>query len=99
ADERAAVGGAEQRDLAGPDVLVARRGHLLPGGQVDPQLEAVEQAAAHHQVLGRLLDVQDAAACGHPLGIAVGDQAAAAVGILMPERPVDYVGNGLEAAV
>ena len=59
----------------------------------------MEQAAAHDQVLGRLLDVQDAAARGHPLGVAVGDQAAAAVGVLVPERAVDHVGDGLEPAV
>ena len=35
----------------------------------------------------------------HPLGVAVGDQAAAAVGVLVLERAVDHVGDGLEAAV
>ena len=99
ADQGPAVRRAEQRDLACPDVLVAGVGHLEPGRQVHPQLEAVEQPAADHQLLGRLLDVQDAAAGGHPLGVAVGDQAAAAVGVLVPERPVDDVGHGLEPAV
>jgi hypothetical protein len=32
-------------------------------------------------------------------GVAVGDQAAAAVGVVMPERAVDHVSDGLEAAV
>ena len=59
----------------------------------------MEQAAADHEFLRRLLDVQDAAARGHPLGVAVGDQAAAAVGVLVPERAVDDVGDGLEPAV
>jgi hypothetical protein len=36
---------------------------------------------------------------GHPLGVAVGDEAAAAVGVLVPEDAVDHVGDGLEAAV
>ena len=36
---------------------------------------------------------------GHPLGGAVGDQSAAAVGVLVGEGPVDHVGDGLEAAV
>ena len=97
--QRPAVGRGQQRDLAGPDVLVARLGHLEPRRQVDPELEAVEEAAAHHQLLGRLLDVQDAAAGRHPLGVAVGDEAAAAVGVLVPEHPVDDVRDGLEAAV
>ena len=39
------------------------------------------------------------AAGGHPLGGAVGDQAAAAVGVLVLEGAVDDVGDGLEAAV
>jgi hypothetical protein len=36
---------------------------------------------------------------GHPLGVAVGDQPAAAVGVLVPEDAVDHVGDGLEAPV
>ena len=59
----------------------------------------MEQAAAHHQLLGRLLDVQDAATGGHPLRVAVGDQAAATVGVLVPEHAVDDVRHGLKAAV
>src|SRR5436309_7593996 len=35
--------------------------------QVDPQLQSVEQPAADHQVLRRLLDVQDPRPGGHPL--------------------------------
>ncbi len=50
-DQGAAVRRAEQRDLAGPDVLVARRGHLHRARQVHPQLEAVEQPAADDQFL------------------------------------------------
>jgi signal transduction histidine kinase/CheY-like chemotaxis protein len=98
-DQRAAVRRRQQRYLLGPDVLVARGGHLEAPGQVDPQLEAVEQPAAHHQFLGGLLDVQDPAARGHPLGVAVGDQAAAAVGVLVAEHAVDDVRDGLEPAV
>jgi signal transduction histidine kinase/CheY-like chemotaxis protein len=98
-DQRAAVGRGQQRHLLGPDVLVARGRHLEAPGQVDPQLEAVEQPAAHDQFLGGLLDVQDPAARGHPLGVAVGDQAAAAVGVLVAEHAVDDVRDGLEPAV
>ncbi len=35
----------------------------------------------------------------HPLGVAVGDQPAAAVGVLVGHLAVDHVGDGLEAAV
>ncbi len=59
----------------------------------------MEQAPAHHQVLRRLLDVQDTAACRHPLSVTVGDQPAATVGVLVPEGAVDYVRHGLETAV
>ena len=68
-------------------------------GQVHPELDAVEQAAGLHQPLRRRLDVEDAGAGGHPLGVAVGDRAAAAVGVLVVEDAVDHVGDGLEAAV
>ncbi len=94
-----AVRGGQQRHLPGPDVLVPRLGHLQAGRQVHPQLEAVEQPAADHELLRRRLDVQQTRACRHPLGVAVGDQAAAAVGVLVLERAVDDVGDGLEAAV
>ena len=59
----------------------------------------MEQPAGHDQRLGRRLDVQDAGAGGHPLRGAVLDDAAAAVGVLVLERSVDHVGDGLEAAV
>ena len=97
--ERAAVGRRDERDLAGAQVLVARRGQLLRGRQVDPQLEAVEQAAADDEPLRRLLDVEDAGAGGHPLRVAVGDDAAAAVRVRVLEDAVDHVGDGLEPAV
>ena len=59
----------------------------------------MEQPAADDQRLGRRLDVEDAAARGHPLGSAVGDDAAAAVGVLVLEGAVEHVGDGLEAPV
>ena len=89
----------EQLHLSRANVLVARVGHLLRPRQVDPQLEAVEQAAGGDQVLRGLLDVQQPRTRGHPLGVAVGDQPAAPVGVLVPERAVDDVSHGLEAAV
>ena len=56
-------------------------------------------AATLDELGGRRLDVQDARARGHPLRGAIGDQAAAAVGVLVGEAAVDHVGDGLEAAV
>ena len=97
--QRAAVVRGEQRDAAGADVLVAGRHPLLRRGKVDPQLEAVEEPATGDQLLRRTLDVEDAGAGGHPLGVAVGDQAATAVRVLVLEGAVDHVGDGLEAAM
>jgi hypothetical protein len=99
ADERTAVGRAEQGDLVALEALVPGCGHLVLGGQVHPQLDAMEQAAADDQLLGRGLDVQDPAASRHPLRGAVGDHAAAAMGVLVLEGPVDHVGDRLEAPV
>ena len=98
-DERAAVGRGGQGDLAGADVLVARRRPLLGGGQVDPELEAVEQPAARDEPLRRLLDVEDPGPGGHPLGVTVGDDAATAVRVLVLEHAVDHVGHRLEPTV
>jgi hypothetical protein len=97
--ERAAVGGGEQLDRTTADVLVARRHHLVLGRQVHPQLEPVEETARHDERLRRSLDVQEARARRHPLGVAVGDGAAATVGVLVVEDSVNDVGHGLEAAV
>ena len=100
AHQRAAVGGGEQADGAAAQVLVARRRPLLLARQVDPQLDAVEQATADvtsHS--GGVSMCRMPAAGGHPLGVAVGDEPAAAVGVLVLEDAVDDVGDGLEAAV
>jgi len=98
-DEGPTIGRADERDLAGADVLVARRRELLGGGQVDPELEAVEQAAGGDEPFRGLLDVEDAGAGRHPLRVAVGDDAAAPIGVGVLEGPVDHVRDGLEAAV
>src|SRR3974390_2443959 len=66
-EQRAAVGRGQQPDLAGPDVLVPGVGNLESAGQVHPELDPVEQPAAHDQFLRGLLYVQNAAASGHPL--------------------------------
>ena len=99
ADQRAAVLGRQQLDLTALDRLVPGGGELVLLRQVHPQLDAVEGAAALDEFGGRGLDVQDPRAGRHPLGGAVGDQAAAAVRILVGEAAVDHVGDRLEAAV
>ena len=45
------------------------------------------------------LDVQQARTGGHPLGVTVGDQPTATVGVGVLEGPVHDVGDGLESAV
>jgi hypothetical protein len=95
----AAVGRGEQRHLVAGQVLVARLNPLLGAGQVDPQLQAVEQAAAHDEVLGRGLDVQDPLPGRHPLRPAVADEPAAAHRVVVLQKAVHHVGHGLEAAV
>jgi hypothetical protein len=62
-------------------------------------LQAVEQAAGDDELLRGRLDVENSGTGGHPLGRAVVDDAAAAVGVLVLEGAVDHVGDGLEAAV
>ena len=84
-----------QRDLARADVAVGGGLHLLGGGQVDPQLEAMELALA----LQRHLGMDDAAAGGHPLHVAVAQLAAVAEVVLVLHVAFEHVGHGLEAAV
>jgi hypothetical protein len=97
--QRAAVGSGQQLDVAATDVLVAGRLHLVGGREVDPQLEAVEEAAADYQLLGRRLDVQQPGAGRHPLGVAVVEHPAPTLGVLVHEGAVEQIGHGLEAAV
>jgi hypothetical protein len=59
----------------------------------------VKEPALRHKDLGRLLDVLNAGARGHPLRRAVGDEAAAARGVLVLERAIDHVGDGLESTM
>ena len=84
---------------AAADVLVPRRDQLLVARQVDPQLDAVEQATLGDQPLRRRLDVQQARPGGHPLRVAVGDRPAAALAVLVVEDAVHDVGDRLEAPV
>ena len=98
-DERSAVGGRDERDLPRPQVLVARRGPLEVARQVHPELDAVEEPAADDERLGGLLDMEDPGARGHPLRVAVRDDAAAAVRVVVLEGAVHHVGHRLEAAM
>ena len=97
--QRTTVSRGQQRDRVALQALVAGGDHLVLARKVHPQLDAVEEPAADDQLLGRRLDVEDAAAGRHPLGGAVADDTAAAVGVLVLEGAVDHVGDGLEAPV
>ena len=57
-DQGTGVGRCSQPNLAGAQVLVPRWGHLECLGEVDPQLNAVEQPAGRDEVLRWPLDVQ-----------------------------------------
>ena len=59
----------------------------------------MEQAALRDEPFRWLLDVEDPGAGSHPLGVAIGDHAAAAVRIVVLEDAVDQVGDGLEPAM
>ncbi len=98
-DQGSGVVGRDEPDVTAAQVLVARVDPLLVAREIDPELDAVEQATGLDQPLRWLLDVQDAAAGGHPLGVAVADRAAATVVVLVVEDAVEDVGDGLEAAV
>ncbi len=98
-EKRPAVRAGEQRDVVAADVLVLRVGPLHRPRQVDPQLHTVEHATRGNEVLRRQLGVHDPGAGRHPLGRAVGDEAAAAGGVVVLERTVDHVRDRLEAAV
>jgi hypothetical protein len=43
--------------------------------------------------------VNQTSTCRHPLRVAISDEPAAAVGVLVLEDPVEHVGDGLEAAM
>ena len=53
-----AIGRTDQDHLAGAQVLITGRQKLVLGGEVDPQLEAMEQPAGHDERLRWLLDVK-----------------------------------------
>ena len=59
----------------------------------------MQRTATPVELLGGQLVVQDAAAGGHPLGVALADHAAAAVGVVVGDLPVHDVADGLETTV
>ncbi len=85
----------ERRNLPGSEVAVPGRNHLVGGGQVQPELETLHHAFF---LLGHLA-VDHAAAGGHPLHAAVGQQPFVAGRVAMAHAAGDHVGDGLEAAV
>ena len=99
ADQCPTVVRGEQPHLATSDVLVTRLGHLEVGGQVDPELDPVEEAAADDELLRGSLDVEQAGARCHPLGVTVLDDTAPTVAVLVHEGAVKDVGDRLEATV
>ena len=83
-------------DVAGGDVLVARRGHLQRRGQVRPQLEAVHPPL---RIPLRHLLVDDAAARGHPLHVAGAQRAGVAEAVAVRDFAGEHVGDRLDAAM
>ena len=94
-----AIGCGQQGHLVGFEPLIGGGDHLLPGREVHPELDAMEQATGDDELLGRCLDVQDASAGGHPLRRSVGDETAPSLGVLVGEGPLHHVGHRLEPAV
>jgi hypothetical protein len=97
--ERGTVIGREQLHIAGLDVLVAGLNPLLGARQVHPQLHAMEQPALGDEFRRRLLDVLDTGGGRHPLRRPIRDEPATPGGVLMLERAVDDVRDGLEPPV
>ncbi len=99
ADARAPVAGRRLGDTGHRHLLVARRHHLVAGGQVHPDLEPVHAAAPLADLRGRHLGVHDAPARGHPLHVAGADRALVSRGILVLELALQHVGHRLEPAM
>ena len=97
--QRAAVRGGEQLDLAAADVLVARGHHLVRPGRFTHSWRPWKRPPDMTRDSGGASMCSRPEPGGHPLGVAVGDGAAAAVRVLVDEDAVDDVGDGLEAAV
>lgn len=83
-------------NVLGLNILIARRGHLLTGGQVAPKLEAV------HLPLGvslwHLL-MQNAGASRHPLDIPSPKRADVAEAVAMGDGAFQNIGDGFDPAM
>ena len=98
-NEGSAVVRRQERQALPGDVLVARFRPFSGPRKIDPQLDAVHMTALDHQFLAGQLVMEDAGSGGHPLGVAIVDDATPAVGVVMNERAVHEVRDGLETAV
>src|SRR5258708_6091573 len=87
---------ARKKRSGRPHMGVGRGHHLVGGGQVGPELKAVQVPG-----LGALrhLRVKDAAAGSHPLHVAGADTPAVAKAVFMLHLTFQDVGDGLHAAV
>ncbi|MNN23309.1 hypothetical protein D3C81_1367020 [compost metagenome] len=92
---RAAMVQCHRRNLGRGHVAVPRRGHLVRGRQVQPELEAFHAAVF---LLGHFR-VHHAGAGHHPLGAAVLQQPFVAGAVAMAHAASQHVGDGLETAV
>lgn len=99
AKQRATVGAGEQNNALAAEILVARGRKLVATRKIDPELDSMEKPAGHDEFFRRCFDVEEARACGHPLRITVGDDAASTMRVLVNKRTVNHVGNGFESAV
>ena len=92
---RDALVGGELGHLGAGDVAVPRRAHFVFGRQVEPQLKARHEALF---LLGHFA-VDDAAPSGHPLHVAVFQQALVARAVAVAHAPVQHVGHRFKAPV
>lgn len=99
ADLGAAVLGGVLGDALGRRVLIPRADHLVLGGKVDPQLEAVKFPTVLENLLGGHLAMHNAGPGGHPLAPSGAKLAAIALRIKMLNGALLDVRDGLEPTV
>ena len=99
AQHPAAAGKLDLGNLFAAKGLVAGRRQLVPGGQVHPQLNHLEQTAVLREFRTVKLFMDDAAGGGHPLHIARADDAAPPGGIAVFNFTGIDDGDRLETAV
>jgi hypothetical protein len=87
------------RDVLVQDALVARRRHLVPGRQVDPQLHHFKRPARARELARVEFLMQDARGRRHPLHVARADHAAVAGRVAVLHLALVDDGHGLKPAV